>query len=223
MSVKTAVPHEPARTHHGRDAALWFGIIVSAGLHFLAFAYWPDMQAEELVVARQTLTAVDLPPQVEIPPRPEAIARPATPVVASANVSEDITIAPTTFEANPVSELPLPPPPSEEGQTSLRDQPTFTPFTVRPRLLNKQEVGHTLVKEYPQLLKDARIGGTVNVWFFLDTDGRVLETRIQRSSGHPQLDEAALRVAEAMRFSPALNRDKEVQVWVQFPIIFQVR
>lgn len=223
MNVPTAVPHVGSGKLHRRDAALWFGIILSAGLHFLAFAFWPEMRAEEFVVARQTLTAVELPPQVEIPPRPQAIARPATPVVASADVSEDVTIAPTTFAANPVSDLPLPPPPREETTTSLRDQPVFTPFTVRPRLVNKGEVGGILLSEYPPLLKDAGIGGTVNVWFFLDTDGRVLETRIQRSSGHAKLDEAALRVAEAMRFSPALNRDRPAQVWVQFPIVFQVK
>lgn len=223
MNPPTAIPDAPSGRRNKRDAALWFGVIVSAILHFLFFSYWPEMQADELLVARNTLTAVELPPQVEIPDRPEAIARPATPVVASAEVGEDVTIAPTTFEANPVRELPLPPPPEEKGETSLRDNPTFTPYTVRPRLLNAGEIGRILQAEYPPLLREAGIGGSVRVWFFLDTDGRVLETRVEQSSGHPQLDQAALRVAGAMRFSPALNRDREVQVWVRFPIVFQIR
>ena len=37
-----------------------------------------------------------------------------------------------------------------------------------------------------------------------------------------QLDTAAIRVAGVYRFSPALNREKKVPVWVQFPITFQV-
>ena len=37
------------------------------------------------------------------------------------------------------------------------------------------------------------------------------------------LDDAALKVATIYRFSPALNRDKKVPVWVSFPITFQVR
>ena len=123
----------------------------------------------------------------------------------------------------PVSELPLPPPSDEGAGASIRDAPTFTPYTVRPRLLNREAVQQILIKEYPQLLKDARIGGTTLVWFFIDEDGRVLETRVKESSGHEQLDRAALRVASAMEFSPALNRDRRVQVWVQFPVIFQVR
>lgn len=226
MNARTAVPHVPqdAHQHHGkRDTALWLGVILSVGIHFLAFLYWPEMQADELVVARAELTAVDLPPEVEIPAQPQAIARPATPIAAATQVSEEITIAPTTFEANPVSELPPPPLPSDDGTTSLRDQPTFTPYTVSPTLLNRSEVQKILVREYPQLLKAAGIGGTAIVWFFLDVDGRVLETRIHASTGHPQLDEAALHIAETMRFSPALNRDRKVQVWVQFPVHFRVR
>ena len=79
------------------------------------------------------------------------------------------------------------------------------------------------MREYPPLLKEARIGGTAIVWFFIDEEGRVLETRLKESSGHPKLDEAALRVASAMEFSPALNRDRRTKVWVQFPVIFEVR
>ena len=34
------------------------------------------------------------------------------------------------------------------------------------------------------------------------------------------MDDAALRVARVYRFSPALNRDERVAVWVTFPITF---
>ena len=47
--------------------------------------------------------------------------------------------------------------------------------------------------------------------------------QVNASSGQPTLDEAALRVARIMEFSPAMNRDKTVPVWVKVPITFQVR
>ena len=37
-----------------------------------------------------------------------------------------------------------------------------------------------------------------------------------------KLDEAALKVANLYRFSPAINRDTKVPVWVSFPVTFQV-
>ena len=41
-------------------------------------------------------------------------------------------------------------------------------------------------------------------------------------SGYAQLYEAALEVADLFRFTPALNRDKKVRVWIPFPISFKV-
>jgi periplasmic protein TonB len=202
------------------DTWFWGSMIAAVLLHFVVFQFWPDMAAEDVSFSSDELITIDLPPEIEIPPPPEAIARPATPVIAEADVSEDITIAPTTFEDNPVDDLP---PPPEATTTDLSAQPTFTPYTVAPDITNRDEVQRVLQREYPPLLRDAGIGGTVRIWFFIDEQGRVQETRIQESSGHAQLDEAALAVAGVMKFTPAINRDKTVPVWVALPILFQVR
>jgi protein TonB len=99
----------------------------------------------------------------------------------------------------------------------------FTPFTVAPSILNREEVVRALNSEHPPLLREAGIGGTVNVYFFIDEEGVVTDTRINASSGHQALDDAALAVAQRFRFSPALNGDERVPVWVSFPITFQVK
>jgi TonB family protein len=51
----------------------------------------------------------------------------------------------------------------------------------------------------------------------------VRDVQINQSSGQPSLDEAALKVGQIMKFSPAMNRDKVVPVWVSIPVSFQVR
>ena len=149
------------------------------------------------------------------------IARPATPVIATADIDEDITIAPTTFEDNPVEDLP--PPPDEVTTTDISAAPTFTPYTVRPDIKNRPEVARALEREYPPLLRDAGIGGTVQVWFFIDEQGRVQQTQVNESSGHKALDDAAITVASIIQFTPALNRDKRVPVWISLPITFTTR
>ncbi len=75
---------------------------------------------------------------------------------------------------------------------------------------------------YPPLLRNAGIGGQVVVCLFISKEGTVLDRRVSQSSGYAQLDEAALKVAGIFRFTPALNRDRIVQVWIRFPIKFQV-
>jgi len=122
-----------------------------------------------------------------------------------------------------VDKADVPPPPSPSGSGDVSAGPTFTPYTQRPEILNRKAVVAALQTEYRQDLREAGLQGTTNVWFFIDKEGRVSETRIQQSSGHPELDQAALRVAAAMRFSPARNREEPVPVWVAFPITFQMR
>ncbi len=111
-----------------------------------------------------------------------------------------------------------------DEEVDLSAAPVFTPMTVRPEITNRSEVQATLMREYPPILRDAEIGGTVEVWLFISEEGRVLDSRVSKSSGRVQFDEAALRVvADVVLFTPALNRDHRVQVWIQLPITFQVR
>lgn len=196
------------------------GLVLAALIHAAAFAFWPAMQVQDFSTTSAELAAIDIPPEIVVPPPPEAITRPATPVIAPTDVAEDLTIAPTTFEDNPVRDLP--PPPADE-EVVVERQPTFTPFTVAPRILNAEEVRERMIEEYPPLLRSAGVGGQVIMWFFVDEKGGIIELRIAQGSGHESLDEAAFRVAEGIRFSPALNRDEYVSVWVQFPITFEVR
>jgi len=51
----------------------------------------------------------------------------------------------------------------------------------------------------------------------------VQSTRVDQSSGHQALDDAAIAVAGVYRFSAALNGGQPVPVWVTFPITFRVR
>ena len=121
--------------------------------------------------------------------------------------------------------LILPPPEPEPTRRApdVSDGPTFTPYTVAPSITNRSDVVRAMEEAFPPLLRDAGIGGTVRVYFFIQADGNVEAVQIDRSSGHAALDDAALRVADVYRFSPAMNREEMVSVWVSFPITFQVR
>lgn len=198
---------------------LWSSMIAATILHFGVFALWPTLTAAELGVDAEDLEIVDV-YEIDIPEPPAELTAPAKPVVATTEIDEEITIERTTLEANPADELPPPPADEEAGTVAGR---TITPYTVPPRILNEEAVVRAMERAYPRPLRDASIGGTVHVLFHIDAEGTVQAFRIDRSSGHESLDDAALSVAEVYRFSPALNRDKRVAVWVAFPVVFQVR
>ncbi|MGH7577119.1 MAG: energy transducer TonB [Longimicrobiales bacterium] len=196
----------------------WMSIGGATAIHFVVFALWPSMTAADYSITIDELEAIPLPPKIKIPPPPKQIARPATPIVSEVEI-DDITIGSTRHEDQSFDILP---PPKTSGD-DISKTPTFVVTTVGPRLLNQPEVERSLERNYPPVLRDAGIGGRATVWFFIDVDGTVLNTRLNESSGHDQLDQAALEVAEVMQFSPAWNRDKKVQVWVSIPIGFEAR
>lgn len=202
-------------------AWFWASMLLATALHFALVSLWPELTAQDLSLDPDELVLVDLPPEIVIPPAPQPISRPASPVPSPTVFDEDITISPTTFDENPVDKLP--PPPDSVYTTAVSEINAFTPFTVRPDIKNRGEIERALIREYPPLLRDAGIGGTVEVWFHIDEEGVVRETRVRTGSGYAALDEAALAVADIMKFTPAQNRDKVVPVWVQMPIKFEVR
>jgi TonB family protein len=222
MAEITGSTHETANDRFKRGFSDWFwmALIIATVLHAGLFLASPTFGTEDVSFSSDELTSVEIPDEIEIPPPPEAIARPATPVIAEASVDEDITIAPTTFDENPIENLP-PPPSGDDADISAA--PTFTPMTVRPQLKNTREIAQALQKFYPPLLRDAGIGGTVNMWFFIDENGRVVKTQLNETSGYDAFDEAAGKVANLMEFSPAYNRDQKVPVWVALDITFEVQ
>lgn len=196
----------------------WSSMIAATVVHFGFFASLEFAEPPDLGLNVEPTAMIDLPPDVALPPPPEAIARPATPVVAPTDIETDITIAPTTFTSLSVDDLPEPP---GEVEVDISAAPGFVPHTVKPAYTNAAEVMRALEREYPPLLRDAGIGGTVQVWFFIDENGAVQNQVVQVSSWHQALDDAALRVAPVFRFTPALNRDKAVAVWISLPITFR--
>lgn len=196
----------------------WTAMILAVLVHSGLFAFWPEMAAAVPTIDDDEIEVLHM-PDIAIPPPPEPIPQPAFPVAADIEMSEDITIPRTEWDEHPVETLP-PPPTTTGGDVSAA--PRITPYEVRPEILNREEVARAMEREYPAVLRDARIGGTVRVYFFVDEQGLVRDRRIHEGSGHLGLDQAALAVAETFRFSPALNRDRRVPVWVSLPIRFQV-
>jgi protein TonB len=205
------------RFKQGYSAVMYLCVILATAIHFAVFELFPQLEAADLGVVSEELSAIELPPEVRIPPPPEQIARPATPRVAAADVSEDITIAPTTFEDNPVENLPPPPAGADPEAT-----PSYIARDVEPRLKNGRDIRRLLERLYPPMLKEAGIGGRVLLWVFVDEQGKAVRSQINTSSGYPALDNTAAQIVEQMEFSPAMNRDKPVGVWIAQPIDFSV-
>lgn len=226
--MATVLHSSGLNAHERLKSSFWTyvsaGITVSAVAHFLVLANVRVAITDDYAIhGTGELEQVELmPPEIEIPPPPQAISRPAVPVIATRlDIPEDITIAEIVFSDIPVES---PPPPPRQQDVTTSDSPTFTPFEVRPRLLNGTELQRLLLARYPQMLKNAGIGGETLLWIYIDANGQVMNTEVVATSGYQELDEVAQEVMrDGAKFSPALNRDIRVPVWIQMPVAFEAR
>jgi protein TonB len=91
---------------------------------------------------------------------------------------------------------------------------TYTYREVEPA------VTHKVIPAYPDIAKLAAMDGNVIVRVFVGTDGRVKRAEIEK--GNDLFNDAALEAVRQWRFTPALNNNQPVGVWVRIPIHFQI-
>lgn len=65
--------------------------------------------------------------------------------------------------------------------------------------------------------------GTVVLSVYVLGNGRIGEVRIEQSTGHPALDEAAAREARTWRLKPGTRDGVPVAMWKQIPITFRLK
>ena len=213
--------HETANDRFKRSTTSWFSsaVIAATVIHFLAFQFAPNMQAEDVASISDSTVVLPPPPEIEIPPPPEKITRPATPVVSTTMLDETVTITETTFE-EVSTETALPPPELPTGGDDGGSGIIFTHAEQMPEIKNRAEVVKALQREYPPTLRDAGMGGVVTLAIQIGLKGEILDVRIHASSNSKMLDDAAMRVAKVIKYSPAINNHSPVQVWIAQPIRF---
>jgi len=75
---------------------------------------------------------------------------------------------------------------------------------------------------YPEIARISGIEGRVIVMAYIDETGQVVKTEILKSLGPNGCDEAAEAAVRAIRWKPALQRDRPVKVKISIPIDFRL-
>jgi TonB family protein len=92
---------------------------------------------------------------------------------------------------------------------------------VAPQVQNMGTVRSQMARLFPAALAVQKIGGTTTVAVVVDEQGRVIDSELHLTSGHQELDRAALRVARMMRFSPAVRNGIPVTAKLHVPLVFE--
>jgi protein TonB len=146
------------------------------------------------------------------------------------------TVAPTPAEpaSTPEPERPKPAPRRQEQKHPI---PHSAPGTAASLAGSKDAAGHGAASgpvssearylsnprpDYPEEARQMRQQGVVLVNVEVDADGRAGEVSVSRSSGYPQLDEAAVRAVRRWRFEPARAGGLPVSSRVEVPVRFSL-
>lgn len=86
---------------------------------------------------------------------------------------------------------------------------------------NRSEVVRAIRENYPEHLRRRDVGGEVHVVVHVGSDGAVDQALVQRSSGYPELDDAAREVARKIRYTAAGDRTDLGSFWLVTPIRFR--
>jgi TonB family protein len=92
-----------------------------------------------------------------------------------------------------------------------------------PDLLNRDEISESMSHNYPPLLRDAGVTGSVTLRMRVTRTGTVDPASVTvESTSDEMFSESAVRVVKQMRFRPAKLKGQAVPVWVTLPVTFQL-
>ncbi|MES2832590.1 MAG: energy transducer TonB [Pseudomonadota bacterium] len=144
-----------------------------------------------------------IPPILTIPTASPTVDQPAAavPVEPSVPTAQATTPQPMLQPAPPVS-------------------PSVAPSAVRIAALVDPSACRT--PDYPRSSLRAGETGAVTLAFLIGTDGRVIDSRIDRSSGFPDLDNAARAGLSLCRFKPGSVDGKPEESWTKMRYVWKL-
>jgi protein TonB len=230
---------KPAKREGGTTASITSVVIhaaIIAGLIYVPVRAASNVPHEQsLLVMLPEDKPIPLPPPVQPPPAAQSVNPASVPlgfttIAVPELVPTDIPTPQPGLQIRAENFEPLGvaggSPNGTAGHGTVADataQPFMTPMDVPPKLLNREEVTAAISRNYPPMMRDAGIGGTTKVWFYIDATGHSIKQVVKTGSGYAVFDSAALRVAPVMRFTPATSQMKAVPVWVAMDIVFTIR
>ncbi|MEG0820756.1 MAG: TonB family protein [Burkholderiaceae bacterium] len=162
------------------------------------------------------------PPAQPAQAEPAAAATVAPPPALTASASHTLP-TPAKREASPASDSP-----AAAGRAtptaaarSTTDGTTAAESAITPPSAHASHL-HNRAPRYPPISRRLGEEGEVVLRLLVQADGSVGQARVERSSGHPRLDAAALEAARQWRFAPAHRGGQALDAWHTQALVFQL-
>jgi protein TonB len=208
----------------GKEPAKSFtGITVVVLLHVVVvYALMTGLARKVVEVIKQPIETKIIeevkPPPKDIPPPPPPpppkLAAPPPPFIPPPEIMVQAPPPPNTIAAvsNVKPDNPVLPPPQ-------RTAPAAPAAVTVPAVVDFSSCAKP---EYPRKSLRNEETGTVILQFLIGIDGHVVESKIERSSGSRDLDNAARSALSLCRFKPGLADGKPQQSWTKVQYVWKL-
>ena len=155
------------------------------------------------------------PEKLPPPPPPPKMAAPPPPFIPPPEINVQVPPTPSPAAITAVSTAPPPPTaavvaaPPEAPRAPVRTAPVVEAKSCEP-------------PSYPSASRRLNEQGTVQLNFLIDAEGRVIESRIDSSSGVERLDEAARKALALCKFKPGTLDGKPEQSWHKMRYVWKL-
>jgi protein TonB len=109
---------------------------------------------------------------------------------------------------------------SHDKPPEAAPQPVPQPVRVAPRVQVGKSCG---TPEYPAASRMLGESGAVVLLFLVDVDGKVRQSRVESSSGHPRLDDAARDALSLCHFTPGTADGKPEESWARLRYVWKIQ
>ncbi len=214
--VRTKAPEADLRRQYARTFWSCFGI--SALMLAALIVLFPDLDADAYSKSEKVIIQIEDIPETRQERRPPPPPRPVIPIASTSDdIPDDATIMETDLDFG-LADLPPPPPLVHWDEVDLEEEEEEIVEIWR---VEKQPVPVVNPSpKYPEIARKAGITGTVVVQVLVNKEGKVEAVEILQ--GNEVFHEAAMKVAWKWTFTPAIQNDKPVKVWVALPFRFQL-
>lgn len=214
--VRLKAPEADLRRQYSRTFWSCFGISFVALL--ILVVLFPNLDADAYDKTEKVIIQIENIPETRQERRPPPPPRPVVPIAShSDDIPDDATIMETDLDFG-LDDLPPPPPLSQLGDIDLDEEEEE--IVEIWRVEKQPEPINAPQPAYPEIARKAGITGSVTVQVLVDKAGKV--EAVQVLQGNEVFHEAVKKAAWKWTFTPAIQNDKPVKVWVALPFRFQL-
>ncbi len=193
------------------------GFAVVVGLHVVIGYALVNGLARKIVevikppIETKIIEDVKPPPPDTPPPPPPKFAPPPPAFIPPPEVNIQIPLTSTQNVITSVTSKPQPAAPVQRVATGVRVPPVIDAARSCQQ------------PEYPAASRRNEETGTVQLRFLIGLDGKVIDSKVESSSGYPRLDQAAIRALSQCQFKAGTLDGKPEQSWASLKYVWQLQ